>query len=354
MDLRAEIVGYLCDEALTVEPAWSLRLDDEVLWWPSDLPQRIHVRRTRPPGADEVVVDVETDVLRGVPSLDDDVARALNASSWSNALSTLSVGPDGVLRLHCALRVTQHSVRSLRRWLAWLAACQAADALVWSDATAVLGVEAERATGAHPTSGTRADTAPALALRRALVERGELIGPEVGHATVVAGLARLDGGDPEAGEDGAAVTTQRWVVASAHPARWADRGRLTTSAWLEDDQDYGPSVVVRTEPPWAVPPELAVTIAAGANEVPRGSSAMTTLGTWLARPDAPGLAVRTVVPLGLVEAQTREALAGAVAFVARAQSDQATDLVRVVEAMSPDGGRPEGRPEDDGPDPYLR
>ena len=350
MDLRGEVIAYLCDEALGVEPEWSLRLDDEVLWWPTDLAQRVHVRPAHQPGSSDVVVDLETEVLRGVPSLDDEVARSLNASAWSNAVSTLSVGPDGVLRLHCALRLTQHSVRSLRRWVGWLAACQAADALVWADTTTLLGVEAERAASSHPTSGARTEPAPALALRRALVERGELIGPEVGHDTVVAGLARLDGGDPGVGQAGAATTTQRWVVSSPQPERWAPRGLLRTSAWLEEDADYGPSVVVRTEPPWAVPPELALAVAAGANEVPRGSSAMTTLGTWLARPDAAGLAVRTVLPLGMVEAETREALAGAVAYVARCQSDQATDLVRVVEAMSPEGGRGD----DDGPDPYLR
>ncbi len=176
MALTSRLLSYVCDEMLQVGAEWSIRTDDSCTWWPHDLAQHITTRPITDQGDDDgVLLIVETNFLVGVPPEYPETGVQLNTLNADNALSTLALGDDGVLRLRFSMRVFDDTFGWTSRWAARLCACQVADALNLAAEAAVVYPRAQRASSEHPTSGRRSDVDDAVTVRQATIDRSREI-----------------------------------------------------------------------------------------------------------------------------------------------------------------------------------
>lgn len=159
MTLTSRLLSDVCDEMLQVGADWSIRTDDSCTWCPHDLAQHNTTRPITDRGDDDgVLLAVETNLLVGVPPEYPEARVRLNTLNADNALSTLALGDDGLLRtalLGAGLR--RHLRLDESRWVARLCVCQVADALNLAAAALVVYPRAQRVCSEHPTSGRRSD-----------------------------------------------------------------------------------------------------------------------------------------------------------------------------------------------------
>lgn len=338
MAVTSGVLDSICCAKLGLGDDWSVRDASSWTWWPSDLVQRIRIHPEIQGPGDDFVIHVETDVLTEVPT--DEPAQlehVLSGLNARNALSTLALGKDGVLRLWFSLRVRNDTLGWIEHWAARLCACQAADALDLSTDPETVHANARRAVSHHPTNGPRPDVDAALVLRNEVTWASHTRGTQQTIDTLRAGLTAL--GVPVADVDRDTVTVTRpWVIdPQADDGRWEGRGELRTIAAMVDHETWGASVLVTTWPAYDVTPENGAFLAAAANEMGRcdESFAPSTSGTWISDPLEPGIAVRTVIPVGMVEPDGAQNLAKTITAVAHDQARRCTDLTRVMRTFAP-------------------
>jgi hypothetical protein len=341
VDLKQRLLNYLCDEMLQVDGQWTVRTEDSCMWWPHDLAQQITIRPVTGDGGSDhgILLDVETDVLRGIPPDYPAVAEAVNRANSRNTLSVLAVGDDGVLRLRFSLRIFEDTYGWMSRWAAWLCACQAADALDVAADPGVIHRAATRASSEHPSNGLRADVDEILGVRDTLIAESRTLRGALREVELADGLTQLGDHPSEAVTIlGVQTTTHPWFIPEhVGEGRWAGHGDLRTAATLTVDERYGPVLVVMTWPAYAISPDTSPTLACVANDLARGEwSSGTGLGTWLADAKRNGVAVRTVLPAAMCDAVKPGGLEATVTNVARYQAQQCTELTVVIRTMTPD------------------
>lgn len=291
MDTGSRLLAAVTDGI--VEDAWAVRTPGALRWWPHDLAQ---VVRVVPDGAaDRATVHVETEVAADVDGRDPDVVELLRGANHASPLAVLAVGQDGVVRLVLTARVRPGDPEV--GWLRRLLACQSSDAATWSGLAEVMG--GRRPTSQHP-SGPRDLPGAVLGAAREVEDHSWERGPAVDPDWVEAALGSADGSGPRWLGPRQDAVGAPWLVGSA--PRWTGRDVLATSAWVELDATYGPALVVRTVVPWAVPAGRSGTLVARLNDagrrgVPRGLRA-----GWHALADRPGVALRHVLPVGVLDA----------------------------------------------------
>jgi hypothetical protein len=349
MDLAQQVLTSVCDEILHVDQRWSVRAVNGCAWWPFDLAQHITTHPiTRDYGRDHgILLDVETDVLQQVPLDDEAVPRNVNRANWNNSLSALALGDDSVLRLRFALRIFADTWQTLQPWAGLLSACQAADALELSNQPEAIHGSARRATSEHPTSGRRADADEILKMRDRLIGLSRNMSVVLDDGAIASGLAQASHRPARPRPAGGCVTTRRWHIPLRPELadRWSGHGDLSTLAMTVEDRNYGPAITMITWPPYAPPAHVATTLAMALNDMPREEWATaTTLGTWLAREQEAGVAVRTVIPAAMCGSDVPDGLLASVANAAIYQAQQCSELPIVVQTLTPNL---------EGPEPFL-
>ena len=351
MTLTSRLLSYLCDDMLQVGAEWSIRTDDSCTWWPHDLAQHITTRpiTTRPitnQGEDDgVLLIVETNLLVGVPLDHPETGVRLNTLNADNALSTLALGEDGVLRLRFSMRVFDDTFGWTSRWAARLCACQVADALILAAEAAVLYPRAQRASSEHPVSGRRGDVDDVVTVRQATIDRSRELWASLSEVDLATGLNALGGPQSQVIATVGTHTTQPWVLPPSDSGRWEGHGDLRTVADLTVHNRYGPSVVVMTWPPYAIGPDRSAGLAAILNDATREErSTAGAIGTWLADGTASGVAVRTIIPAAMSFADDQNGLAALVTNVARYHARQCSKLAVVTSGLLT---------EQDGADPFV-
>lgn len=320
-----------------VEPGWAERADTEEVvalrWWPHDLAQTVWARR------DGRVVGVETEIATGVPVRGNPAAEMLRGANHAAPLAVLTAAGDGTVRVVAVAGLAGDAPEL--GWLRWIAGCQAADADTWSGLAEPLG--GQRATSAHPR-GPRELPGVVLGVADDVVERSWARQQSVDPGWVRQGLdhprVRWEG-------EGRDCVRLRWSVRTSQPERWADRDDLVVAAWLELDPSYGPALVVRTVVPLAVPPFHSAPLVRGLNARGRRRALPGLRGGWHAMADRPGVAIRTILPLGVLDDAVvagPAVLATAVRRVTSAHLLQAREVTDVVERALPPV---------EGPDPWL-
>jgi len=188
------------------------------------------------------------------------------------------------------------------------------------------------------------DVDAALVLRNAVIWTSRTREAEQTMDLLRSGLAEL--GAPFAGVDSdTATTTWPWVIdAQVDDGRWDGRGELRTIASLVNHHVWGPTVAVATWPAYDVSPEDGAFLAAAANEMGRQDESFgpSTSGTWLSDPLVPGIAVRTIIPVGVVAPNEPHGIATMITAVANDQLQRCSDLARVMRSVvdKAEGGDP--------------
>ncbi|GAB2910753.1 hypothetical protein GCM10027047_06230 [Rhodococcus aerolatus] len=328
MDTGDRLLAALTDGI--VDDAWAVRTPDAVRWWADDLAQVVRVTVS---SSGRVLVRAETEVARAVPGRTQRVAEVLRWFNHDCPLSILTVGHDGIVRLALTARLVPDD--PVLGWVRWLLACQVTDAVAWAELAEVL--DGEPATSHHPC-GPRDLVGAALGLARTVTDRSWARLDVVDPAWVGDALAATSGASPRWAGPGRDTVLVPWLLRAGADARWADRDALAQSAWQELDPDYGPALVVRTVVPWAVPPVYSGPLVRGLNAQGRHRAASGIRSSWQALEQRPGVALRQVLPLGVLGDAVGAGPAVVTDAVRRtllAQQVQVLELTPVVEQYLP-------------------